>query len=420
MGASTITPSISPAGAGSATITLIDTWSDSHRDYRKYRIDITAAAGYKIQSCTYSYSYIESLDDTTITEQETIVDPFTNRVRTTYSFEFVEDAARDYQYPPQLPYPAFINYTLTALSVSFAVDVTQYYTISTSVNPAGSGTTTGAGTYAQGASCTVTATPANGFVFAGWYESGVNVSNAASYTFTVSASRSLVAQFVTNPSPTEYRTIAAQSKSYGLNPLTQQPIYHGDVQINSRARSKSDSASLQCQTTYTLTAYPDNGWRFKRWVRLSPSSPAKEDANNPYSAMVTLTPETWEAEFEQMPTPTYCTVDAETWVAAQGDVQINSGNISDRESASIQVGTTAIIRAIPAAGYAFDHWEIDHNGATTTSTDREYSLTPAGTSGYWFTAYFKARTHLLVNSSDRLVPAMLVYAPTTNLLVADY
>ena len=400
MGASTLVPTIVPANGGSVTITQVSHDTGPDYDMTTWRIVATPAAGYKFTRFDYTYTWADSYGATQSGSGTT----------TQSSFDFLEFV--------QLG--ALTNQSLTSLTAYFDVDPSAYYTISTSVTPANSGTTTGAGTYAQGASCTVTATPANGFVFAGWYESGVNVSNAASYTFTVSASRSLVAQFVANPSPTEHSTIAVQSKSYGIDPITQQPIYHGDVQLNSRARAKSDSASLQCQTTYTLTAYPDNGWRFKRWVRLSPSSPAKEDANNPYSAMVTLIDETWEAEFEQIPTPTYCTVTAETWVAAQGDVQINSGNISDRESASVQVGATAIVRAIPAAGYSFDHWEIDHNGTTTTSTDREYRLTPTSTSSYWCTAYFKGRTHLLVNSSDRLVPAMLVYDPATNLLVADY
>jgi hypothetical protein len=53
----------------------------------------------------------------------------------------------------------------------------------------------GGGTFASGSSRTVTATANNGYTFAHWTENGVVVSAAASYTFTLAANRTLVANF---------------------------------------------------------------------------------------------------------------------------------------------------------------------------------------------------------------------------------
>ena len=71
----------------------------------------------------------------------------------------------------------------------------QNYTISVSANPSNGGSVTGGGTYQQGQSCTVTATPNTGYTFLRWTENGNQVSTNASYTFTVTGNRTLVAQF---------------------------------------------------------------------------------------------------------------------------------------------------------------------------------------------------------------------------------
>ena len=73
--------------------------------------------------------------------------------------------------------------------------VGEKVTIAVSSNE-GLGTVSGGGRKVVGTSVTVVATPAAGYRFAGWYENGQQVSNQASYTFTVSVARNLVARFV--------------------------------------------------------------------------------------------------------------------------------------------------------------------------------------------------------------------------------
>jgi len=80
---------------------------------------------------------------------------------------------------------------------------TTYYTVSASASPSNGGTVSGAGSYASGATCTLTATPATGYEFTKWTKNGTQVSTNATYSFTVSANATYVANFteVTTPDP---------------------------------------------------------------------------------------------------------------------------------------------------------------------------------------------------------------------------
>ncbi len=86
------------------------------------------------------------------------------------------------------------NYTLTIADAG--EELPPRSTVDTVPAPLGSGNTTGDGTYTNGATATVIATPAPGLSFANWSEHGKVVSRSASYTFTNIVNRSLVANFV--------------------------------------------------------------------------------------------------------------------------------------------------------------------------------------------------------------------------------
>ncbi len=68
--------------------------------------------------------------------------------------------------------------------------------IQATVNPVEGGTVTGAGTYVEGTTCTLTATANEGFIFLNWTEDNEVISNDAVYSFIVSGDRCLVANFV--------------------------------------------------------------------------------------------------------------------------------------------------------------------------------------------------------------------------------
>ena len=71
----------------------------------------------------------------------------------------------------------------------------QNATITVSANPAAGGNPTGGGTYQIGATATVSANTNSGYNFINWTENGNQVSSNATYTFTVSGNRNLVANF---------------------------------------------------------------------------------------------------------------------------------------------------------------------------------------------------------------------------------
>jgi uncharacterized repeat protein (TIGR02543 family) len=88
------------------------------------------------------------------------------------------------------------SYTFTATSNrTLVANFTQTYKISVSASPSTGGTVSGGGTYVSGASVTVKATAKTGYTFTNWTESGSVVSTSASYNFTATANRTLVANF---------------------------------------------------------------------------------------------------------------------------------------------------------------------------------------------------------------------------------
>ena len=81
-------------------------------------------------------------------------------------------------------------------NASFVANFTQIsYTVAAVPNPTEGGTVSGTGTFNQGQQCTVTATANEGYTFSNWTENNIQVSTEASYTFVVTANRSLVANF---------------------------------------------------------------------------------------------------------------------------------------------------------------------------------------------------------------------------------
>ena len=132
------------------------------------------------------------------------------------------------------------TYTLTV--VSGAVGGT--YSITTASSPAGGGTTSGGGSYNFGDSATVVATPNQGYYFGEWQEAGVHFSFTPTYTFTVNASRDLVAKFLADSQPPT--TTVARSGSAGANGW-----YLGPVEVT---LSATDALSGVKGTYYELDA----------------------------------------------------------------------------------------------------------------------------------------------------------------------
>lgn len=79
-------------------------------------------------------------------------------------------------------------------TANFQVAVTNY-PVTTVSSPIAGGTTTGDGQYASGSTCTVTATPANGYAFVRWVLSTGDQSTSMSYSFEVTQNITATAYF---------------------------------------------------------------------------------------------------------------------------------------------------------------------------------------------------------------------------------
>lgn len=90
----------------------------------------------------------------------------------------------------------------TELSTNYSskyVQVKKAFFVNVSANNGSMGTVTGSRTCLPGASATVTATPANGYIFKGWTKDGTQVSTNATYNFTPTEDVALVAEFEVDP-----------------------------------------------------------------------------------------------------------------------------------------------------------------------------------------------------------------------------
>ena len=216
------------------------------------------------------------------------------------------------------------NRTLVA---NFALNT---YSITATANPTAGGTVTGAGTYNQGASCTLTATANTGYTFSNWTENGSVVSTNADYTFTVEGARTLVANFTLNS-----YTIAA----------TANPSAGGTV---------SGAGEYNHGTSCTLTATANTGYTFSNWTENG--SVVSTNAN--YS----FTVEGARTLVANFTLNTY-TITA-TCNPAEGGTVSGAGEYNHGESCTLT--------ATANNGYTFVNWK--ENGSVV-STNASYTFT---------------------------------------------
>jgi len=116
------------------------------------------------------------------------------------------------------------------------------FVISVSASPVDGGTVTGGGNYNPGATATVIATPNNCYQFVNWTENGNEVSTSSSYSFTVTANRTLVANF----SKIQYSISASASPTAG-----------GSV---------TGAGTYDCGSTAMLHALANSCYHFVNWT----------------------------------------------------------------------------------------------------------------------------------------------------------
>jgi len=236
------------------------------------------------------------------------------------------------------------NYTFTisanrTLVAHYTLIPPTPYSVFLSSNPAVGGATTGGGVHNSGTSVTVTATASPGFTFTNWKEGTTIVSSSANYTFTISANRTLVANF-TAVSPTQY----------SVN-LSSNPVAGGTT---------TGGGAFDSGTTLLVSANPNNGYTFTNWTEGATIVSTSANYTFTISANRTLV-----ANFAVIP-PAQYSVNLSSNPVLGGTT--TGGGLHDS-------GTSVTITATPNVGYTFTNWT---EGATIVSASSNYTFIISG------------------------------------------
>ena len=204
------------------------------------------------------------------------------------------------------------------------------YTINVFANPTAGGTVTGAGTYQSGKSCTVTATANTGYTFTNWKENGAEVSSDENYTFTVTGSRNLTANF----SLISYSVTASVA-----------PDNSGTV---------SGGGEYNHGQSCTLRATANAGFSFTNWTENG-----EVVSNNASYAFPVTGNRTLVANFE-----------IQTYTISITANPSNGGTVSGGGS-NFTYGQNCTVTATANANFAFIKWTENGN---TISTDANYTF----------------------------------------------
>ncbi|MFO7842721.1 MAG: BspA family leucine-rich repeat surface protein [Bacteroidales bacterium] len=247
------------------------------------------------------------------------------------------------------------EYTFTATDdrILVANFIPDSYTISASVEPENSGSITGAGDYNHGTSVTLTATANTGYTFVNWTEDGTEVSIDAEYTFTVTANRTLVANFSLNS-----YTISASAA----------PENSGTI---------SGAGDYDHGTSVTLTATANEGYTFVNWTE--GGTEVSTDAEYIFTA---TDDRTMVANFS---------LNSYT-ISASAEPE-NSGTVIG--GGEYDHGTSVSLTATANEGFTFVNWT---EGGTEVSTDAEYTFT--ATDDRTLVANFSLNSYTIIASAE--------------------
>lgn len=288
------------------------------------------------------------------------------------------------------------------------------------LNKTDGGAVSGVGTYDFNATAVAVAVPITGYSFSGWYKDGVKVSDAATYTFTITANTTLEARFtpnkyniVTNATDGGTATgggsfdynakatvIATANTGYNFlgwyesdKQVSDSPTYSFTVTSgrNLTAKFAADKHSITTNATaggtvtgagnydynsnITVKATPNTGYSFAGWYE----NGTKVSDSQTYSFVVTKN-RTLEARF----TPNKYSIVVN---AATGGTVSGGG--------SFDYNSKATVTATVETGYSFTGW---YKGETKVSDSPAYSFTV--TESVNLTAKFSADKYSITTNAQ--------------------
>ena len=242
-------------------------------------------------------------------------------------------------------------------------------------NPVAGGDVIGNGTYTQGSSCTLTATPNSGYVFVNWTENNEIVSTNATYQFMVSANRDLVANF-------EEYTIT----NHYVCDITQFADYMSVVAVVVVDGVEQESETLEigafcgdeCRGGKFATYFPPT----QRYIYQLPVYGAGGDNisfklyNHDLQQELDLTCTVemrWQKDgYGRLATPYEITFVSSVNISASVN-PVNAGTVTG--TGDYMPGETATLTATANEGYVFANWT---EGANVVSENPVYSFTVDG------------------------------------------
>nr|DAG93080.1 MAG TPA: Internalin B, cell invasion, GW domains.65A [Herelleviridae sp.] len=241
---------------------------------------------------------------------------------------------------------ATINkYTVTASPYFRNTDGTGNYTSGTT-----GGTVSGGGSVNYGGSTTVTATPAAGYKFDGWYSDGATggslLSSSVSYAISnVTASKTVYARFTK-----KYYTITYAKSDYVASlSKTSERVAHG---------ANATGCTMTVMSTTAQYSYAVDGWY---------SGATKKTSNATYAPTAVTADATYTAKGTRTLRSYTVTYNKGSYISS---VSRTSESVSYGSNAA---GSTAKVMANTAQySYAFDGW---YNGSTRVSTALTYAPT---------------------------------------------
>ena len=227
------------------------------------------------------------------------------------------------------------------------------YTVNVSANPTNGGSVTGGGTYNYNQNCTVTAMPNTGYTFLNWTENGSVVSSNASYTFTVTENRNLVAHF--------------QLQSFTIT-ATADPSNGGSV---------AGGGTYNYNQSCTVTATLNTGYTFVNWTE----NGSVVSSNASYTFTVTAN-RNLVAHFQ-----------LQSFTISVSADPSNGGTVTG--GGTYNYGQSCAVTATPNTGYTFVNWT--ENGSPV-STNASYTFTATGDRN--LVAHFQLQSYTISVSAD--------------------
>ena len=339
-------------------------WSDGVTTASR-EVTVTANATYTAEytTNTYTVTYVKGTGIATISKTSETVSWGANAtgctatVTTEYTFDgWYNGGTRvstSLTYAPTnvksnltLTAKATINkYTVTASPYFRNTDGTGNYTSGTT-----GGTVSGGGSVNYGGSTTVTATPAAGYKFDGWYSAGATggslLSSSVSYAISnVTASKTVYARFTK-----KYYTITYAKSDYVASlSKTSERVAHG---------ANATGCTMTVMSTTAQYSYAVDGWY---------SGATKKTSNATYAPTAVTADATYTAKGTRTLRSYTVTYNKGSYISS---VSRTSESVSYGSNAA---GSTATVMANTAQySYAFDGW---YNGSTRVSTALTYAPT---------------------------------------------